>query len=115
MILWQLKEISTGKALTRPQSLPENWGPIFGLENFKDRLGDLSWVGMPDQGWFEVDTETSEAFLTSEEKIHSIQSQIDSILAETADKVMAENTTISKGEQALWIKYRNALGEIWNY
>ena len=54
--LWQLKKLSTGEALNEPQSLPENWGPIFGLHGFLDKLGDLSWLGdaYADQGWFEV-------------------------------------------------------------
>jgi len=52
--LWQLKQISTGEPLNEPQLLPNNWGPIFGMEGFKDQLGDLSWLGMDDKGWFIV-------------------------------------------------------------
>jgi hypothetical protein len=55
-MLWQLKKISTGEALNEPQKLPTNWGPIFGLSGFQDRLGDLSWLGAAysDHGWFVV-------------------------------------------------------------
>lgn len=52
--LWQLKKLSTKEPLNEPQLLPENWGPIFGMEGFKEQLGDLSWVGLNDQGWFIV-------------------------------------------------------------
>jgi hypothetical protein len=55
--LWQLKKISTNEALSEPQPLPENWGPIFGLHGFIEKLGDLSWVGVPDQGWFDTGVE----------------------------------------------------------
>ena len=56
MKLWQLKKLSTGEALNEPQLLPENWGPIFGLHGFMDRIGDLSWLGeaYEGQGWVEV-------------------------------------------------------------
>ena len=51
--LWQLTRISTGEALGEKQKLPENWGPIFGLHGFLDKLGDLSWLGegYVDKGW----------------------------------------------------------------
>lgn len=52
--LWQLKQLSTGEPLNEPQLLPTNWGPIFGMEGFKDQLNDLSWVGIEDKGWFIV-------------------------------------------------------------
>ena len=112
MIMWQLRELSTGKALSNPQTLPENWGPIFGLENFKDKLGNLSWVNMPDMGWFEVDIETIKVELTTEEKAQSINNQIAYMLAESVEKVMVDNLSLSKGELSLWIDYRNALREI---
>jgi hypothetical protein len=52
--LWQLKQISTGEPLNEPQLLPVNWGPIFGMDGFKDKLDDLSWLGIEDKGWFIV-------------------------------------------------------------
>jgi hypothetical protein len=52
---WQLKRLSTGEALNEPQDLPDNWKNIFGLKASIDRLGDLTWAGHPDMGWFEVD------------------------------------------------------------
>ena len=51
---WQLKKISTNQVVESADSLPENWGPIFGLHGVKDKLNDLSWVGMEDLGWFEL-------------------------------------------------------------
>lgn len=52
--LWQLKKLSTNEPLNEPQLLPTNWGPIFGLEGFQEKLNDLSWVGLSNQGWFIV-------------------------------------------------------------
>jgi hypothetical protein len=54
--LWQLKRLSSGESLSEAQLLPENWGPVFGLANFEDKLGDLSWIGPEhvDTGWFVV-------------------------------------------------------------
>ena len=51
--LWQLKKLSSGESLNEPQLLPENWGPIFGMAGFADRIGDLSWLGEAynDIGW----------------------------------------------------------------
>jgi hypothetical protein len=57
--LWQLKCLNSGEALSEPQLLPENWGPVFGLQNFEDKLSDLSWIG-PEHvgtGWFYVGDE----------------------------------------------------------
>jgi len=109
MTLWQLKRISTGEALSNPQTLPENWGPIFGLENFKDRLGDLSWVSIPDQGWFEVDQDTMIDTTTSEELLQSMENRINDIIKE-ADGMIASPT--SKGHIGDWIEYKKSLQEI---
>lgn len=58
-MLWQLKKLSTGEPLSEAGKLPEDWGPIFGLSGFKDRLGDLSWLGPKyvDMGWVQVEGE----------------------------------------------------------
>ena len=38
--LWQLKKLSDGSALSEPQPLPENWGPIFGLHGHEHYKAD---------------------------------------------------------------------------
>ena len=50
---WQLKKLSTNQSLSEPGPLPVNWGPIFGLHGFSEKLGNLSWLGSDyeDKGW----------------------------------------------------------------
>ncbi len=107
--MWQLKKISTNEALNEPQRLPENWGPIFGMNGIKDRLGDLSWLGeaYADQGWFEAGEETPGA-LTVEEA----NTTIEQILKNTAWTVAVDDTTITRGQRADWITFRQAIRDI---
>lgn len=107
--MWQLKKISTNEALNEPQRLPENWGPIFGMNGIKDRIGDLSWLGTAysDQGWFEVGEETPNA-LTVEEA----NTTIEQILKNTAWSVAVDDTTITRGQRADWITFRQAIRDI---
>jgi hypothetical protein len=111
MKLWQLKKISTQENLTEPQPLPENWGPIFGLSGFKDKLNNLSWVGMPDKGWFEV--EISDKEIEAKEKKLLIDSQVDKFLNDSLYMVAADNVNITKQQRAEWIEYRQKLKEIY--
>jgi hypothetical protein len=108
-MLWQLKKLSTGEALNEPQKLPENWGPIFGLAGIQDQLGDLSWLGeaYADQGWFEVGEETSPP-LTADEA----NATIAQILRNTAWAVASDDTTITRGQRADWVAFRQALRDI---
>lgn len=101
--------MSTGEALNQPQRLPENWGPIFGLNGFKDRLGDLSWLGSAyaDQGWIEVGEELPVA-LTAED----INTTVTLMLTNTAWAVAVDNTSITRGQRADWIAFRQALQDI---
>ena len=107
--MWQLKKLSTNEALNEPQRLPENWGPIFGMDGIKDRLGDLSWLGdaYTDQGWVEVGEETP-ASMTADE-VHATIAQI---LTNTAWAVAADDTTITRGQRADWMAFRQALRDI---
>jgi hypothetical protein len=108
-MLWQLKKLSTNEALNEPQRLPENWGSIFGMDGIKDRLGDLSWLGdaYADQGWVEVVEETP-APMTADE-VHATIAQI---LTNTAWAVAADDTTITRGQRADWMAFRQALRDI---
>ena len=107
--LWQLKKLSTNEALNEPQRLPENWGPIFGMGGVVDRLGNLSWLGdaYADQGWVEVGEETSPP-LTADEA----NATIAQILKNTAWAVASDDTTITRGQRADWIAFRQALRDI---
>lgn len=112
--MWQLKKLSTGEALNEPQTLPENWGPIFGMGGIKDRLGDLSWLGdaYADQGWFEVTPEPA-AEPTREDKIAAAQVQIELRIGESNPMVAADNTAVTKEQRAAWIEYRRAVKEVY--
>ena len=108
-MLWQLKKLSTGEALNKPQKLPENWGPIFGMAGIQDRLGDLSWLGeaYADRGWVEVGEETTIP-LTAEE----VNATIAKRLLDTAWAVASDNTTMTRGQRADWMEFRQALRDI---
>jgi len=108
-MLWQLKKLSTGEALNAPQKLPENWGPIFGLGGIKDRLGELSWLGdaYVDQGWVEVGEETTIPMTDAE-----VNTTIEQILRNTAWAVASDNLTMTKGQRADWLEFRQALRDI---
>lgn len=107
--LWQLKKLSTNEPLNDPQPLPTNWGPIFGLNGFKEKLGDLTWVGLPDQGWFEVGSIDE----TVEETKETIEGQIDKLLNESVQYVAADNLNVTKQQRAEWIEYRQKLKEMY--
>ena len=108
-MLWQLKKLSTNEALNEPQKLPENWGPIFGMGGIKDRLGDLSWLGdaYADQGWFEVGEEAPTP-MTADEANATIAQR----LKDSAWAVAEDDLTITKGQRADWMAFRQALRDI---
>lgn len=66
--MWQLRKLSTNEALSEAGPLPNNWGPIFGLNGFQEKLGDLSWIGpaYADQGWVQLTNAEQEALRKSE-------------------------------------------------
>jgi hypothetical protein len=102
-ILWQLKRLSTNEPLNEPQELPDNWKNIFGLHASKDRLGDLSWAGHEDMGWFEVGPEDTKTVVNRE-----IQRLLDS----SASYVAIDNTSITKAQRVAWMDYRQKLKEL---
>lgn len=107
--MWQLKKLSTGETLNEPQKLPENWGPIFGMGGIKDRLGDLSWLGesYADQGWVEVGEETTIPMTANE-----VNATIEQWLRNTAWAVASDDITITRGQRADWMTFRQALRDI---
>ena len=97
MKLWQLINPQTGEKLNEPQQLPENWGPIFGLAGVKDRLGDLSWLGITDQAWVEVDVPDP---VVDQKAV--VDAQIAQMLVDSLPMVAVDNTSISKGKRQEW-------------
>jgi hypothetical protein len=108
-MLWQLKKLSTGEALNEPQRLPENWGPIFGMGGIKDRLGDLSWLGdaYADQGWVEAGEEAPVPTTATD-----VNETIAYLLRDTAWAVAEDDMTVTRGQRADWITYRQELRNI---
>lgn len=70
------------------------------MAGVQERLGDLSWLGITDRAWIEVDQKMI------------VNEQIDRDLKETEDKVDANNTSMTKGQRAAWIEYRQRLIEV---
>lgn len=108
-MMWQLKRLSTGEALSEPGPLPNNWGPIFGMSGIKERLGDLSWLGdsYADQGWVEVEGDikqtSSEADLAWEKAKQMLRDSDWSVLPDVP--MYNEN-------RQQWIEYRKQLRDI---
>ena len=109
-----MRRLSTNENLNEPQPFPENWGPIFGMSNFIDRIGDLSWLKSAeynDTGWFDTgipeppmprDTPTVEEQVRKTAKV---------LLAES-DWAMMPDVPMNKGDRFKWEEYRRALREI---
>lgn len=108
MKLWQLRNPKTGENLSDPQPLPENWGPIFGMEGVKDRLNDLSWVGITDKIWVEVEVPDPVFDMKG-----FIDSQIEHQLKESLPMVAEDNINLTKGQRSEWVEYRRKLQEIY--
>jgi hypothetical protein len=109
--LWQLKNLATGETLTEPQELPENWGPVFGLANFEDKLGDLSWIG-PEHvgtGWFYVGDKPPPPEPASREDL--IRQETWDRLRECDYRVLPDEP-ITAGKRAEWIEYRRELRRV---
>lgn len=102
--MWQLRKLSTNEPLSEAGPLPNNWGPIFGLHGFLDKIGDLSWIGpaYADQGWVE---------LTEQDKKELIKANAMSRLAH--EKAVAMKTLndplLTLGQKTAWENYVIAL------
>lgn len=106
-----MKKLSNGEALNEPQPLPENWGPIFGLHGFVDRLGDLAWLGEAynDMGWLVVgDAPPAPAVSTTAELAWERAKQ----MLRESDWSMLPDVPMTSGNKAAWIEYRRGLREI---
>lgn len=105
MKLWQLKNPQTGENIGGLQPLPENWGPIFGMEGVKDRLGDLSWLGITDRCWVEVE---------AGDLANPVKQDIDARIAmfndEANQKILDQSLT--KGQWQAWVEYQKQLQNI---
>jgi hypothetical protein len=97
--------------LTEPQTLPENWGPVFGLANLEDKLGDLAWIGPEHEGtgWFHVGEKPPPPEPASREDL--IRQEVWDRLRES-DWRMLPDEPISAGSRAAWVEYRRELRRV---
>ena len=111
-MLWQLQKLSTKEALNTAGHLPENWGPIFGLNGVQEKIGDLSWLGKDyeDMGWVQVEGEDVEvvAVATDSEKAWEKAKQ----LLRDSDWAVLPDVPMTAGEKDDWIEYRRKIREI---
>jgi len=109
--LWQLKSLSNGEKLSKVQPLPENWGPIFGLNGVVEKLSDLAWLGEPysDMGWFEVSaTEEGPLKATAQDLAWEKAKK----LLQESDWAMLPDVPMTSGKKSAWVAYRKELREI---
>jgi hypothetical protein len=79
------------------------------MGGIKDRLGDLSWLGdaYADQGWIEVGEETTTPMTADE-----VNATIAQRLKDSAWAVASDDITITRGQRADWMAFRQALRDI---
>ena len=75
------------------------------MDGVKDRLGDLSWLGITDRCWVEVEVPDPIIDYKS-----IVDSQIEKLLQESLP--MVETTNMTKSKRAEWLEYRKIINEI---
>jgi hypothetical protein len=105
--MWQLKKLSTNEPLSKAGPLPNNWGPIFGLHGFLDKIGDLSWIGptYADKGWVELTEAEQEALRKAE-----VMARVASEKSLAAEKL--SNPAITVEQKIAWSEYLIALDAV---
>ena len=105
--MWQLRKLSTNEALSEAGPLPNNWGPIFGLHGFLDKIGDLSWAGpaYADKGWVELTNAEQEDLRKAE-----VMARVEAEKAVT--NTALKNPAITVGGKAAWGDYLLALDAV---
>lgn len=105
--MWQLRKLSTNEPLSEAGPLPNNWGPIFGLQGIQEKLGDLSWVGPDyvDQGWVELTDAEQETLRKAEV---SVRVQAEKEVASSA----LSNPAITVENKIAWNEYLVALDAV---
>ena len=100
--------MSTNEALNEAGPLPSNWGPIFGMEGMRDRIGDLSWLGeaYKDTGWVEVEGVVAVMAEATPEWI--AWNEAKTMLA-NSDWSMLSDISMTVSEKQSWIEYRREL------
>ena len=105
--MWQLRRLSTNEPLSEAGPLPNNWGPIFGLHGFLEKIGNLSWVGpsYADKGWVEL-TEAEQKALQKAEVMARVDAE------KTVANAARSNSAITVAEKIVWEEYLLALDAV---
>jgi len=105
--MWQLRKLSTNEPLSEVGPLPNNWGPIFGLHGFLDKIGDLSWVGpiYADKGWVEL-TDAQLTEVRKKEVMDRVEEE------KTLTELALNNPIITVQERVAWLDYLQALNAV---
>ena len=105
--MWQLRKLSTNEALSEAGPLPNNWGPIFGLHGFLDKIGDLSWAGpsYADKGWVELTEAEQEALRKAE-----VMARVASEKSLATEKLSSPAVTVD--QKIAWNEYLLALDAV---
>ena len=109
--MWQLRKLSTNEALSEAGPLPNNWGPIFGMEGVKDKLGDLSWLGeaYADQGWVQLEAGETKVKQSSPGELAWERAKV--LLRESDWAVLSDVPMLNETRQE-WVDYRKELRNI---
>ena len=111
--MWELKNTTTGDVLEGPIPLPENWGPIFGMDGIKADLGNLDWLGdpkYPNHGWIETAAPVPESAKPSSPTRIAMELAKDRL--RESDWTMLPDVPMTVGVKQQWIDYRAALRDI---
>jgi hypothetical protein len=110
-MLWQLKKLSTNEPLSEAGPLPSNWGPIFGMENIQENLGDLSWLGeeFSDQGWMQIESGAAEVVQSSPAELAWEKAKE---LLRQSDWAVLSDVPMTVGQRQTWVEYRAKLRDI---
>lgn len=102
-----MRKLSTNEPLNEAGPLPNNWGPIFGLHGFLDKLGDLSWVGPAyvDKGWVELTEIDKKALETAK-----VMARVDTEKSLATQAL--NNPSITIGDKLAWDEYLIALDAV---
>tara|TARA_R110001599_G_scaffold171721_1_gene362914 strand:+ start:125 stop:496 length:372 start_codon:yes stop_codon:yes gene_type:complete len=102
--MWQLRKLSTNENLSEVGPLPHDWGPIFGLHGFEEKLSDLSWIGptYSDMGWIKLSEAEKKAL-----RLKQVVSRVDAEKELAANALSSVHITVERYRE--WADYLTAL------
>lgn len=76
------------------------------MDGVKDRLGDLSWLGITDQAWFEVEVN---------ELPNEIKKHVDDLMSKRlkeCEDIFKDVSGLTKAKWQEWVNYQQSLQNI---